>query len=76
MNQDLAIFQRDLQRAVIQVTEQEQPIGVPGTKLEAHGQRVVTGSARQLQEAGGVEEDREGVRLHAGEGQVTLLTQR
>lgn len=31
------------------------------------------GPARQLQEAGGIEKDREGVGLHAGEGQVPLF---
>lgn len=34
------------------------------------------GSARQLQEAGGVEKDWEGVGLDTGEGQVTLSRQR
>lgn len=72
MNNNLAVLEGDLQRAVIEVTEEEESIGVPRTKLEAHRHCVVIGSAWQLQEAGGVEKDREGVGLHAGEGQVTL----
>lgn len=67
-----AILQGDLQGAIIEVTEHEEPIGIPRSELEAERYGVVTGSAWQLQEAGGVEEDREGVSLHAGEGQVTL----
>lgn len=70
---DLALLQGDLQRAVVQVAEEEQAVGVPRAELEAHRDGVVVGSARQLQEAGGVEEDGEGVGLHAGEGQVTLM---
>ncbi|KAK0140527.1 hypothetical protein N1851_022496 [Merluccius polli] len=61
-----------LQRPVAQVTEQQQSVGVPRAELEAHRRCVVIGPPRQLQEAGGVEEDGEGVRLHAGEGQVAL----
>lgn len=76
MNNHLAVLQGDLQRAVIQITEEEEPVGVPCPKLEAHRYRVVIGPTRQLQEAGGVKEDREGVGLHAGEGQVTLSRQR
>lgn len=67
-----AVLQGDLQGAIIEVTEYEEPVGVPRSELEAERYGVVTGSAWQLQEAGGVEEDREGVSLHAGEGQVTL----
>ena len=68
----LAAFQGHLQRPVAQVTEQQQAVGVPRAELEAHRCRVVIGPPGQLQEAGGVEEDGEGVRLHAGEGQVPL----
>lgn len=67
-----AILQRDLQGAVVEVAEHEEPVGVPRAELEAERYGVVTGSAWQLQEAGGIEEDREGVSLHAGEGQVAL----
>lgn len=72
MNGDLAVFEGDLQRALVEVAEEEEPVGVPRAKLEADRRRVVVGPARQLQEAGGVEEDWEGVSLHAREGQVTL----
>ena len=75
VNHDFAVFQGYLQGAIIEITEEEQPVGVPRTKLEAHGYRVVIGSAWQLQEAGGVKKDREGVGLHAGEWQVTLSRQ-
>lgn len=68
----LAVLQRDLQRAVVQVAEEEEAVRVPRAELEAQRYDVVSGAARQLQEAGGVEEDREGVGLHAGEGQVAL----
>lgn len=34
------------------------------------------GSTRQLQEAGRIKKDREGVGLHTGEGQVTLSRHR
>lgn len=67
-----AVLQRDLQRAVVQVTEEEEAVRVPRAELEAQRYDVVSGPARQLQEAGGVEEDREGVGLHTGEGQVPL----
>lgn len=68
----LAFLQRDLQRAVVQVTEEQEAVQVPRAELEAQRYDVVSGPARQLQEAGGVKEDREGVGLHAGEGQVPL----
>lgn len=68
----LAVLQRDLQRAVVQVAEEEEAVRVPRAELEAQRYDVVSGAARQLQEAGGVEEDWEGVGLHAGEGQVAL----
>ena len=67
-----AVPQGDLQGAFVEVTEHEEPVGIPRAELEAERYSVVTGSARQLHEAGGVEEDREGVSLHTGEGQVTL----
>lgn len=70
-----AVLQGDLQGAVVEIAEHEEPVRVPRAELEAKRYGVVTGSARQLQEAGGVEEDREGVSLHTGEGQVTLLGQ-
>lgn len=76
MNCSLAVLQGDLQRAVIKITEEEEPIRVPCTKLEAHRYCVVICPTRQLQEAGGIEKDREGVGLHAGEGQVTLSRHR
>lgn len=76
MNCNLAVLEGDLQRAVIEIAEEEEPVGVPRTKLEAHRYSVVIGSTRQLQEAGGVKKDREGVGLHAGEGQVTLSRHR
>lgn len=76
MNYNFAVLEGDLQRAVIEVTEEEEPIGVPRTKLEAQRYRVVIGSTWQLQEAGGIKKDREGVGLHAGEGQVTLSRER
>lgn len=69
------VLQGDLQGAVVEIAEHEEPVRVPRAELEAKRYGVVTGSARQLQEAGGVEEDREGVSLHTGEGQVTLLGQ-
>lgn len=72
MRRRLAVLQRDLQRAVVQVAEEEEAVRVPRAELEAQRYDVVSGAARQLQEAGGVEEDREGVGLHAGEGQVPL----
>lgn len=67
-----AVLQGDLQGAVVEVAEQEEPVRVPRAELEAERYGVVARPARQLQEAGGVEEDREGVSLHAGEGQVAL----
>lgn len=73
MHHDFAVFQCDLQRAIVQVTEEEEPVGVPRPKLEAQRNDVVTGPAWQLQEAGGIEKDWEGVGLHAGEGQVPLF---
>lgn len=72
MSYDFAVFQRYFQRSVVKVAEEEEPMWVPGPKLEAHRHCVVIGPTRQLQEARGIEEDREGVGLHAGEGQVTL----
>ena len=72
MHRHLAALQGHLQRPVAQVTEQQQSVRVPRAELEAHRRRVVIGPPRQLQEAGGVEEDGEGVCLHAGEGQVAL----
>lgn len=68
----LAVLQRDLQRAVVQITEEKEAVRVPRAELEAQRYDVMSSPARQLQEAGGVEEDREGVGLHAGEGQVPL----
>lgn len=76
MNHNLAVLKRDLQSAVIEVTEEKEAIGVPGTKLEAHGYRVMIGSTWQLQETGGIEKDWEGVGLHTGERQVSLLGHR
>lgn len=76
MNYNFALLKGDLQRAVVKITEKEEPIGVPSAKLEAQRYCVVVGSARQLQEAGGIKEDREGVGLHTGEGQITLLRER
>lgn len=76
MNYDLAVLQGDLQCAVVKITEEEESVGVPRAEVETHRQCVVTSSAWQLQEAGGIEKDREGVGLHAGEGQVTLLRER
>ncbi len=76
MNYNLAVFEGDLQRAIIKVTEEEESIWVPRSKLKAHGYCVVIGSAWQLQEAGGIKKDREGVGLHTGEGQVTLSRHR
>lgn len=73
VHHNFAVFQWDLQRAIVQVTEEEEPVGVPRPKLEAQRYDVVIGPARQLQEAGGIEKDREGVGLHAGEGQVPLF---
>lgn len=70
-----AVLQGDLQGAVVEIAEHEEPVGVPRAELEAKRYSVVTGTAWQLQEAGGVEEDREGVSLHTGEGQVTLSGQ-
>lgn len=70
-----AVLQGDLQGAVVEIAEHEEPVRVPRAELEAKRYGVMTSSARQLQEAGGVEEDREGVSLHTGEGQVTLLGQ-
>lgn len=67
-----AALHGDLQGAVVEVAEHQQPVGVPRAELEAERYGVVSRSARQLKEAGGVEEDWEGVSLHAGEGQVTL----
>lgn len=72
MNYNFAVLEGDLQRAIIKITEEEKPIGVPRTKLKAHRYCVVIGPAWQLQEAGGIKEDWEGVGLHTGEGQVTL----
>ena len=72
INNYFAVLQGDLQRSIIQITEEEEAIGVPCTKLEAHRHCVMIGSTRQLQEARGIEEDREGVGLHTGERQVTL----
>lgn len=72
MRRHFAFLQRDLQRAVVQVTEEQEAIGVPRAELEAERYDVVSGTAGQLQEAGGVKEDREGVGLQAGEGQVPL----
>lgn len=75
MNCNLAVLEGDLQRAIIKITEEEEPIRVPRTELEAHRYCVVIGSTRQLQEAGGIKKDWEGVGLHTGEGQVTLSRQ-
>lgn len=68
----LSVLQGDLQGAVVEVAEHEEPVRVPRAELEAERYGVVAGPARELQEAGGVEEDREAVSLHAGEGQVAL----
>lgn len=73
MNCNFATLEGDLQRAVIEITEEEEAVWIPRAELEAYGHDVVVGSARQLQEARGVEKDREGVRIHAGERQVKLL---
>ncbi len=72
MNYNLAVLERDLQRAIVKIAEEEEPIGVPRAKLEAHRYGVVIGSTWQLKEAGSIKKDREGVGLHTGEGQVTL----
>lgn len=72
MNHNFAVFQRYFQCSIIEITEEEESVWVPRTKLEAHGHDVVIGSTWQLQEAGGIEKDWEGVGLHTGEGQVTL----
>lgn len=72
MNYNFAVLEGDLQRPIIKITEEEEPVRVPCTKLEAQRYCVVIGSTWQLQEAGGVKKDREGVGLHTGEGQVTL----
>lgn len=76
MNYNFAVIEGDLQRAIIKITEEEEPIGVPRTKLKAHRYCVVIGSAWQLQEAGGIKKDWEGVGLHTGKGQVTLQRHR
>lgn len=76
MNYNFAVLQGDLQSAIIEITEHEEPIVIPCTKLEAERYCVVIGSTWQLQETGGVKEDREGVGLHTGEGQVALSRQR
>lgn len=75
MNYDLAVVKGDLQRAIVKITEEEESIRVPRTKLETHRYYVVTGPTWQLQEAGGIEKDREVVGLQAGEGEVTLFRQ-
>lgn len=75
MNYDLAVIKGDLQRAIVKITEEEESVGVPRPKLETHRYYVVAGPTWQLQEAGGVEEDREVVCLQTGEGEVTLLRQ-
>lgn len=72
MNYNFAVLEGDLQHPIIKITEEEEPVGVPCTKLEAQRYCVVIGSTWQLQEAGGIKKDREGVGLHTGEGQVTL----
>lgn len=72
MRHDFAVFQRELQHAVSQRAEQEQAIGVPRAKLEAHRHHAVLHSTWQLQETRGVEGNREGVRFHTGECQITL----
>ncbi|TNN63836.1 hypothetical protein EYF80_025954 [Liparis tanakae] len=47
------------------ITEEEEPVRVPRPELEAHRYSVVIGSARQLQEAGGIKKDREvGAAIH------------
>lgn len=74
MHCDFALLQGDLQSPVVKVTEEEKPVRVPGSELEAHRHCVVIGSPWQLQETGGIEEDREGVGLHAGEGQIALCS--
>lgn len=76
MNYNLAVLEGDLQRAIVKITEEEESIGVPRAKLEAHRYCVVIGSTWQLQEAGSIKKDREGVGLHTGEGQVTLSRHR
>lgn len=43
-----AVLQGDLQGAVVEIAEHEEPIRVPRAELEAKRYGVVTGSARQL----------------------------
>jgi len=76
MNYNFALLKRDLQCAVIKITEKKKAVRVPRPKLEAHRHCVMIGSTWQLQEAGGIEKDREGVGLHTGERQVALLGHR
>lgn len=47
-------------------------MGIPRTKLQSHRYEVVSGPTGQLEEAGGIKKDGEGVRLHAGKGEVAL----
>ena len=72
MDADLALDQDQLQHPVSQCAEEQQAVGVPRAELEPYGDHVVFPPSRQLQEAGGVEEDGKGVGLHTGEAQVAL----
>lgn len=69
---DSAVFQRELEHAVSQRAEQEEAVRIPRPKLETHRHHVVLPSPRQLQETCAVEGNREGVRCHTGECQITL----
>ena len=72
VDDDLAVGQAHFHHAVRQRCVHQQAAGVPGAEGQADGERVAVALARQLQEGRGVEEDREGARLGAGEGQVPL----
>lgn len=73
---DLALSQAHLHGAVGHGAIQEEPAGVPGAEVEADRGGVAAEAPGEAQEAGGVEEDGEGVGLGTGEGEVPLWTQR